>query len=81
MDDIAHAKNEIISKVYNDPGGHGSIKETSQDAKKKDNTIILFDVKKWFESNTQRKQNLAGWFNSYVAPKPFFEYQVDLFYW
>ena len=27
MDDIAHAKNEVISKIYNDPGGHGSIKE------------------------------------------------------
>ena len=79
MDDIAHAKNEVISKIYNDPGGHGSIKETFQDARQKDKTITLFDVKKWFESNTQRKQNLAG-FNSYVAPKPFFEYQVDLFF-
>ena len=78
MDDTAHVKNEVISKIYNDPGGHGSIKETFQDAKKKDNTITLFDVKKWFESNTQRKQNLTG-FNSYFAPKPFFEYQVDLF--
>jgi hypothetical protein len=79
MDDIAHAKNEIISKVYHDPGGYGSIKETFQDAKKNDKTITLFDVKKWIESNTQRKQNLAG-FNSYVAPKPFFEYQVDIFF-
>ena len=50
MDDIAHAKNEVISKIYNDPGGHGSIKETFQDARQKDKTITLFDVKKWFES-------------------------------
>ena len=78
MDDIAHAKNEVISKIYNDPGGHGSIKETFQDAKKKDNTITLFDVKKWFESNTQRKQNLAG-FNSYVAPKPFLNIKLNCF--
>ena len=46
MDDIAHAKNEIISKVYNDPGGHGSIKENFQEAKQKDKTITLFDVQK-----------------------------------
>ena len=79
MDDIAHAKNETISKIYNDPSGHGSIKETWQDSKIKDKTITLLDVKKWFESNTQRRKNLHG-FNSYVAPRPFFEYQVDLFF-
>ena len=80
MDEIAHTKNEVISKIYNDPLGHGSIKETFKDAKQKDNTITLNDVKQWFDTNTQRKINLKG-FNSYVAPKPYFEYQVDVFFY
>ena len=39
----------------------------------------MTDVKKWIDSNTQRKQNLKG-YNSYVAPKPYFEYQADVFF-
>ena len=47
MEAIAHAKNEVISKIFNDPLGHGSVKETYQHVKLKDNTITLTDVKKW----------------------------------
>ena len=45
MEAIAHAKNEAISKIFNDPLGHGSVKETYQHVKLKDNTITLTDVK------------------------------------
>ena len=36
-------------------------------------------MKKWFDGNFARKTNLRG-FNSYVAQKPYEEYQVDLFF-
>ena len=36
-------------------------------------------LKNGYDSNTQRKQNLKG-YNSYVAPKPHFEYQADVFF-
>ena len=60
MDDIAHAKNEVISKIYHDPGGHGSIKETFQDAKKKDNTITLFDVKNGLRATHKESKTWQG---------------------
>jgi hypothetical protein len=34
-------KNEIISKIYNDPAGFSSIKTTFDDVKKQDKTILL----------------------------------------
>ena len=37
---------DIISKVYFDPAGYGSINETLKDAKQYDNTITYDDVKK-----------------------------------
>ena len=79
MDAIAHAKNNVIEKIFKDPAGHGSVNETYQDAKKADNTITMTDVKKWFDTNRERKHNLKG-FNSYVAPKAFFEYQARRFF-
>ena len=72
-------KNEVISKIYKDPAGRGSISETYQDVKKVDKTITLSDVKQWMDSNTQKRQNLKG-YNSYVANAPYEQYQVDLFF-
>ena len=40
------SKNEIISKIYNDPSGFSSMKTTLGDAKKVDRTITIDDVKK-----------------------------------
>ena len=72
-------KNEIISKIYNDPAGFSSIKTTFEDARKKDKNITLENVKQWFQSNIEQKKQLRG-FNSYVANEPKFEYQIDLFF-
>ena len=44
------SKDDIISKVYFDPAGYGSINETLKDAKQYDNTITYDDVKQ-----TERK--------------------------
>ena len=76
---MVNNKAEIISKIYNDLSGFGSIQQTFQEAKKIDKTITLADVQEWKEKNIVRKTNLPG-YNSYVASAPRFEYQVDPFY-
>ena len=73
------SKSDIISKIYNDPSGYGSIKTTLADAKLKDKTIKLDDVKNWFNKNVEQKTKHSGQ-NSFVAKKPFEEFQVDLFF-
>ena len=50
-------KNETISKIYNDLSGFGSIKQTFEEARHKDKTITLNDVKEWKENNIVRKQS------------------------
>ena len=49
-------KDDIIEKVYTDPSGFGSIKNTFNDAYKLDKSITLGDVKLWIEKNTLKKQ-------------------------
>ena len=71
--------NDIISKVYHDPAGFGSNAATLEDAKKYDASITLQDIKDWKSKNIERKTNLKG-FNSFIAEKPFQEFQIDLFF-
>ena len=70
-------KDKIISSVYHD--FYGSIKDTFNDAKKKDPSIKYDDVKEWFAKNFVRKKNLSG-YNSFIANEPFEEFQIDLFF-
>jgi hypothetical protein len=72
-------KDEIISKIYHDPAGYGSIQETLKEARVIDKSITLEDVKKWKEQNLHRTKQLRG-YNSYIASEPKFEYQIDPFY-
>ena len=72
-------KEEAINNIFHDRSGYGSIKKTYDDAKKKDSSITLKDVKEWFQKNVQQKKQLRG-FNSFVAPFSNYEYQVDLFF-
>jgi len=72
-------KFEIVSKIYNDPSGFGNIKTTFDDAKKIDKSITIDDVKDWFSKNVDKKSQLKG-MNSFVAPHPYYEYQLDLFF-
>ena len=71
-------KNNIISKIYYDKSGFGSIKTTFEDAKKVDKSITLEDIKNFFNNNVKKKDNLKG-YNSFVAPH-YYEYQADLFF-
>jgi len=63
-------KDDIIEKVYFDPAGYGSIRETLKDAVKYDNTITYDDVKKWQESKIETKRQLKS-FNSFIASKAY----------
>ena len=70
---------DVISKIYYDPAGFGSMQTTLNDAKKRDKTITIDDVRKWFSKNVARKTQLKG-MNSFIAHKPAEEYQMDLFF-
>ena len=70
-------KKDTIAQVYNE--FYGSIRETYNDAHKKDASIKYQDVKNWFDNSFTRKTNLRG-FNSYIADYPHQEYQMDLFF-
>ena len=72
-------KEEIISKVYHDPGGYLSIRETYHDAKQKDSTITLNNVQTWFANNVERQNNLRR-YNTFVARSADYEIAVDLFF-
>ena len=72
-------KDEAISRAYYDLSGFGSIKSTLEDAKKYNPDITYEDVKAWKQTNIERKTNLRG-FNSFIAEKPFQEFQIDLFF-
>ena len=71
-------KEDIIRKLYYDPAGFGSIKNTLKDVRKVDPTITEAEVREWIENNTERKKNLKG-YNSFIANEPKQEYQVDFF--
>ena len=55
---------KIIEKVYYD--FYGSIKDTYNDARKIDKSIMYDDVKTWFDKNQVRTTNLRG-FSSFIA--------------
>ena len=72
-------KDKIISDIYFDRSGFGSQAVTFKDAKAKDKSITMADVKAWFEKNIERKKPMSG-FNSFIAPHSFYEFQIDLFF-
>ena len=72
------SKDSIISKIYYDPAGYGSMQTTLQDARKIDKTITSDDIKQWFHKKC-RKTSLKG-YNSFVASEPREEYQMDIMF-
>ena len=73
------SKDEVIKKVYYDPSGFSSRKNTLESARKRDKTITKADVDNFMLKNTERKTQLRG-YNSFIAPYPKYEYQLDLFF-
>ena len=72
-------KDDIISSIYYDRSGFGSIATTYKDSRAKDKTITLDDVRDWFKRNVEQKAKPRG-YNSFVAPHDAFEFQMDLFF-
>ena len=74
-------KNKISEHAYHDPLGYGSIQNTLRDARKLDSSTTLDDVKKWKEANVEQpKPKQQRGYNSFVAHKPYQEFQVGLFF-
>ena len=70
-------KNNIINNIYRDKSGYGSIQKTYEEAREKDNSITLKNVRDWFTQNVERKKQLKG-YNSFINDGAREEYQVDL---
>ena len=70
--------NQIISGVYYSPSGYASMSQTLSDAKKKEKSIKMEDVKKWFNQHVVPSREPRG-YNSWVADYPRHEYQSDFF--
>jgi hypothetical protein len=76
---IRKAKDLYIYEAYFGKNGYGSIARTYKAAHDKDPAITLAYVKEWFRSNVLNVKHPKG-MNSFVAPHPGYEYQVDLFF-
>ena len=75
------AMNRIIKKAYRET--RGSIKETLEAVKSQNGPgtgIKYNDVKAWHTENLNTLKLQKG-FNSYVAPGPKHEFQIDLFWY
>ena len=66
--------------IHFDRAGYGSMKTTLQDAKKKDPSIQMEDVKQFSSKNVDEKRKPRGE-NSFVAPSPYWEYQLELIFY
>ena len=73
------SKQALIAKIFNDPAGFGSNTNTLKRAKQLYKTITIADIKKWKNKNVERKTQFKGE-NSFVASKPYQEYQMDLMF-
>jgi hypothetical protein len=73
------SKDDVIKNVYYEPSGFSSRKITLEAARKRDKTITKEDVDNFMLKNTDRKKQLRG-YNSFIAPYPKYEYQLDLFF-
>jgi len=72
-------KDKILKDLYYNDSGYQSINNLCKEAKEKDNTITLNYVKGWYKHFNEPKTQLKGT-NNYIAPDPYFEYQLDLFF-
>jgi len=76
---MSDSKQKNINDIYYDRSGFGSLRTTLQDAKARDPSITMDDVRRFFSKNVEEKRKPRGE-NSFVAPSPYWEYQLDLFF-
>ena len=65
-------KNESLNKLYFDPSGFQSQQRLYKEAKQKDNTITMKDVKEWYAINVEKTRYYST--NSFIAPHANYEY-------
>ena len=70
-------KDSIIKDICYDKSGYSSIQKTYIDAKEKEPSITLKNVKDWFSKNLEKTTQLKG-YNSYINNEAFEEFQIDL---
>ena len=58
----------------------GAFRQLIKDAKKKEPSITLNNVKEWFKKNTEVKRKQRG-MNSFIAPHNNHTFQIDLFFY
>jgi len=76
---MSKSKDDVIHDIYYDKAGFNSVLQTYKEAKQKDKTITLENVKDWFKKNVEQKQQVKG-YNTYIVPYANYEYQMDLFF-
>ena len=63
------SKEDIISNIYHDlQDGYGSIKNTFEQAHKKNPSITIDDVKTWMNKHPNKQRKAYKGYNSYTAP-------------
>ena len=72
-------KDSLLKKLYYNELGYQSINNLYKEAKKEDNTMTLNYVRDWYQHFKTIKTQLKGQ-NSCIAPEPYYEYQIDLFF-
>ena len=70
---------ERISWIYNDKMGFQSLKNLWKDVHKRFPDISYVSVKNWYINNTNQQIVLRGQ-NSFIANRPYDEWEVDLFF-
>ena len=70
---------ELLKNLYYHELGYQSISRLFKEAKKIYTPITLAYVKDWYNYFNERRTQLRGR-NSYIAPRSYWEYQVDLFF-
>ena len=63
--------------MYYTLGGIHSTKGKLKGAREKDKSITMDDIKEWRKENIEETKQLKG-YNSFVAEKPYEEFQMDL---
>ena len=72
-------KDKILKGLNYNESGYQSISNVYKEATEEDNTITLKYVKGWYTHFNEPKTHLKGT-NSYMAPYPECEYQLDIFF-
>jgi hypothetical protein len=65
MSDENKDKDSIIKEIYYDYANMGSMSETLKQARAKDKTITMADVRSWYDRFLVRRINLPGYNSLY----------------